>query len=437
MKLLHKIFFICAIFYFLTANVKADMPDSNLKRTVFDNGLVVLTHEKHDNPLISIHIWVRCGSIYEPQNLRGISHFYEHMIFRGTNDVRVGEINRTIEKWGGTVNAVTSKDYTQYYFVVNKKYAMDALKLMAEGVINTQFDPTEIEVERSIVLEELNSTVNNPENYVFDMFSGTLMDKNPYKWPVIGYEDTVKSITREDFIKYQKSYYRPNNMCVVMVGDFETDKILPQVKDIFSKFENTTVPPLKVSLDEPVNEVKRAQDDMGLPQTTVIFGFNGPGILSDPEDICSVDVMAFLLGWGQSSRFIRELKDEKNLVDELQVVYLTSRYPSPFYVWAVTDKNKVALLEEELKEQFRRLSEEPVSETELNRARILLESSYIFGNETADGLAGTYGYYEILADNVDFSKTYVQNIRKVTQEDIMRVAKKYFGSGNYTISVLK
>ncbi|MEQ8172830.1 MAG: insulinase family protein, partial [Candidatus Eremiobacterota bacterium] len=79
MKLLHKIFFICAIFYFLTANVKADMPDSNLKRTVFDNGLVVLTHEKHDNPLISIHIWVRCGSIYEPQNLRGISHFYEHM----------------------------------------------------------------------------------------------------------------------------------------------------------------------------------------------------------------------------------------------------------------------------------------------------------------------------------------------------------------------
>ncbi|MEQ8188843.1 MAG: pitrilysin family protein [Candidatus Eremiobacterota bacterium] len=437
MKLLHKIFFICAIFYFLTANVKADMPDSNLKRTVFDNGLVVLTHEKHDNPLISIHIWVRCGSIYEPQNLRGISHFYEHMIFRGTNDVRVGEINRTIEKWGGTVNAVTSKDYTQYYFVVDKKYAMDALKLMAEGVINTQFDPTEIEVERSIVLEELNSTVNNPENYVFDMFSGTLMDKNPYKWPVIGYEDTVKSITREDFIKYQKSYYRPNNMCVVIVGDFETDKILPQIKDIFSKFENTTVPPLKVSLDEPVNEVKRAQDDMGLPQATVIFGFNGPGILSDPEDICSVDVMAFLLGWGQSSRFIRELKDEKDLVDELQVVYLTSRYPSPFYVWAVTDKNKVPLLEEELKEQFRRLSEEPVSEKELNRARILLESSYIFGNETADGLAGTYGYYEILADNVDFSKTYVQNIRKVTQEDIMRVAKKYFGSGNYTISVLK
>ena len=435
MKILNKIFFVCFLLYFLAVAAMADMPDANMKRTVFDNGLVVLTHEKHDNPLISIHIWVRCGSIYEPQSIRGISHFYEHMIFRGTNDVRVGEINRTIEKWGGTVNAVTSKDYTQYYFVVNKKYAMDALKLLAEGVINTQF--TEMDLERSIVLEELRSTVNNPENYIFDMFVSTLMEKNSYKWPVIGYEDTVNAITREDFIKYQKSYYRPNNMCVVIVGDFETDKILPQVKDIFSKFENATVPPLKVSLDEPLSEVRRVQDDMGLPQATVIFGFEGPGILDNPEDICPVDVMAFLLGWGESSRFAREVKEEKKLADELQVVYLTSRYPSPFYVWAVTDKNKVSLLEEELREQFKRLAEEPVSEKELNRARILLESSYIFGNETADGLAGTYGYYEILADNVDFSKTYVQNIRKVTQEDIMRVAKKYFGAGNYTIAVLK
>jgi len=120
MKKFYAITSILLLIILISGYASAAMPDENMKRHVFDNGLVVITHEKHDNPLVSIHIWVRCGSIYENSDKRGISHFYEHMIFRGTNEVRVGEINRSIEKWGGTVNAVTSKDYTQYYFVVNK-----------------------------------------------------------------------------------------------------------------------------------------------------------------------------------------------------------------------------------------------------------------------------------------------------------------------------
>ncbi|HPZ09227.1 MAG TPA: pitrilysin family protein [Candidatus Eremiobacteraeota bacterium] len=437
MKKFYAITSILLLIILISGYASAAMPDENMKRHVFDNGLVVITHEKHDNPLVSIHIWVRCGSIYENSDKRGISHFYEHMIFRGTNEVRVGEINRSIEKWGGTVNAVTSKDYTQYYFVVNKKYALDALKLLSEGVINTQFDPTEMELERNIVLEELNRTVNNPENYVIDMFNKSLMNKNPYRWPVIGFDDTVRSINREDFIKYQKSYYRPNNMCVVIIGDFETQKILPEVKSIFSRFENAVVPTFQMKLDDPQEEITKIQEDMGLPQATIVFGYQGPGILNTSEDICVVDVLAFLLGQGQSSRLYRELKEEKGIVAKLQVVYYTSRYPSPFLVWAVTDRNKIDVVEKELNYQFNRLIEEPVTDEELNRAKVLLESTYIFGNETNDGLANSYGFYEILADNVNFSKTYVEDIHKVTKEDIMRVAKKYFGSGNYTIAILK
>ena len=415
----------------------ADMPGDKVQRHVLDSGLVVITHEIHDYPLICAQIWVRCGSIYETPENRGISHYYEHMIFRGTNEVRVGEINRTIEKWGGTVNAVTSRDYTQYYFVVNKDYAVPSLKLMAEGVMNTSFEPTAMEVERKIVLEELYRTVNNPQNYVWDIFSSTLMDENPYRWPVIGFEDILTKINRSQFIEHQKKYYRPNNSCVVVVGDFDTEEMLKEIEQIFSEFEVGDVPPLEVTLDEPLEKPRKVVKNLGVTQAIAVFGYQGPGILDNPEDIYAVDVLAFLLGQGHSSRLNRYLKEEKHLVDGLEVSYLTSRYPSPIYVWAILDKGNVDSLEEELKEQFARLTKEPVTDEELKRAKVLLESTYIFGNETLDGLAGSYGFYEIIADDMSFSETYVENLHKVTKEDIMRVARKYFGSGNYTFVVLK
>jgi len=435
-----NIIFITVLLLTLNLTVTASfavLPGEGVERHVFDSGLVVITQEIHDSPLICAQIWVRCGSIYETSEIRGISHYYEHMIFRGTNEVREGEINRTIEKWGGTVNALTSRDYTQYYFVVNKDYAIPSLKLLAEGVMNTAFGPSEVEVERKIVLEELYRTENNPQNYAWDMFCTALMDNNPYRWPVIGYEDIIKAINREHFIKHQKSYYLPNNTCVVLTGDFETEKILEEVKRIFSGFEVGQVPPLKVTLDKPMDKPRKVVKNLGMSQAILIFGYQGPGILESPEDIYAIDVLAFLLGQGQSSRLNRELKEEKNLVDGLEVSYLTTRYPSPFYVWAVLDKNNIDRVEEELKYQFKRLTEEPVTDEELQRAKVLLESTYIFGNETLDGLAGSYGFYEIVADDMDFSKTYVENLHKVTKEDIIRVAKKYFGESNYTIAILK
>jgi len=253
MKKIYKFNIIFITVLLLTLNLTATtsfavLPGDEVQRHVFDSGLVVITQEIHDSPLICAQIWVRCGSIYETSEIMGISHYYEHMIFRGTNEVREGEINRTIEKWGGTVNALTSRDYTQYYFVVNKDYAIPSLKLLAEGVMNTAFGPSEMEVERNIVLEELYRTQNNPQNYVWDMFCTALMDNNPYRWPVIGYEDTIKSVNREQFIRHQKNYYRPNNTCVVLTGDFETEKILEEVKVIFSGFEVGQVPPLNVKI---------------------------------------------------------------------------------------------------------------------------------------------------------------------------------------------
>lgn len=373
-----------------------------------------------------IDVWVRAGSRNETAEINGISHFVEHLIFKGSQKYKTGEMDKLIEECGGIVNAATSKDFTHFYVTVPKEYFYRAADLLSDSIVNPLFPEEEIEKERKVILEEILRSQSQPDDELYDLIYAKCFRLHPYHYPVIGTVPSLLNIKKADILNYKKKFYVKENLSVIAAGNLPNDAASYLTK-VFSslpggeKAKNTEEGEM-LSQNSLIEKKKKVN------KSYLAVAFSSPPA-SSPDSIV-MDVISILMGNGRNSRLNKEIKEEKQLVWSIGFSYPTPIDPNLVLISAVCDAKKVEKATEAVFSELRKLANVEVKAEELLKAKTMIEVDYKVTHSSPQALASNLGYFATVAD-VEYEKNYLENIKKVTPADIMRVAKQYFGY--YTI----
>ncbi|MBD3324121.1 hypothetical protein GF339_06025 [candidate division KSB3 bacterium] len=406
-------------------------PNLDITTTVFDNGLRLITLEKHDVPIVTSSIWYRIGSAHEAPGHTGLAHLLEHLLFKGTPTYPKGSLDALTAMYGGHNNAGTSFDYTMYYFNFSSDRWEIALALEADRMQHCLFDPAEFEAERNVVLEELKRQQDSPWGELGVQMEATMFPGHPYHHPVLGWQADLEQLSRETVIEYYRTYYVPNNATLVIVGDIETSAVIEQVRRHFEQIPaNPTLPamdspPLPSQTEHRIqlvqeNTLKRLQ--IGYHATT----------LADP-DTYALDLIDALLSQGKTTRLYHRLVEQEQLVTFVDTWNNPRRLPGVFSLFSTLHPGKEpARVEQIVEDELRRLRTEPVSTEELQKAKNVIAADFLFEKETTSGLAHSLGEYALLHTH-EYIQTYIDQIEGITPADIMRVAQTYLVEENRTV----
>lgn len=404
-------------------------------RKVLDNGMTVVLLENHRSPVVTLQAWVGAGSVTESEFMgSGITHFLEHMLFKGTERRTVGQIGQEVKECGGETNAHTTYDKTVYYITFHADHFEKALDILADVLTNSTLEPEEIERERQVILREIQMNRDAPLRRLYMMAQNTAYAVHPYRHPIIGYESLVISLTREDLLAYYKRLYVPNNIVLVAVGDFNSNTALPQIEAAFQDFERRSIPP-PVIPEEPMQKGPRERiEKLDIAVAQSMLGLHGPDLFS--EDLYPMDVLAIVLGGGEASRLYRELRERRKLVYDISAWSATPQDPGMFWIFCSYEPEHGETVRKAIWEEIEKLRSEPISREELETARAKVLSDYLFSRESVEGQARSLGSGELDAHDIFFDKHYMESIARVTAEDVRRVVEKYFSHENSVTATL-
>jgi zinc protease len=401
-------------------------------RFKLDNGLEVILEENHASPVVAFQAWVKIGSADEPAQLGGIAHVFEHMLFKGTKKRGVGQIAQEVEGCGGEINAWTSHDETVYHLVLASRFFDTGLDILADTLMNSSFDPAELERERNVVLEEIKQGIDDPERQAGQGLFQTVFDAHPYGRPIIGTEATVRKLRRGDIVDFFTKYYVARNVTLVVVGDFDTTAARGKIDRAFAPMlEGSAAGPRPVQPEQTSlrvggtsREVKEAQ---------LLFGFRTPAI-NDP-DIPALDLLAVLLGQGESSRLNLEVVRNRQCATSASAYLFSARDPGTLVISVALPPGRVEDATRAVLEETLRLSLEEVGPEELAKAKTILESDRVYDKETVQGYARKLGFFAAIAGDPDFEERYLAVLQKTSAADLRRAAARYLRVSNMSIYV--
>ncbi|MDI6794040.1 MAG: pitrilysin family protein [bacterium] len=404
-------------------------------RYVLDNGMVVILKEMHTAPVVALQMWVKAGAVTEEEYMgAGISHFVEHMLFKGTEKRGVGEIARIIRGAGGDINGYTAPDQTVYHISIASRQWETALEVMADAVMNSSFDPEELTKEQEVILKEINMNEDDPDRLLSRMLFSEAYRLHPYHHPTIGYEHLFKELTRDDLVTYYHRMYIPNNMILVMAGDFDQKQALSEIKEAFKDFARKKLQPIFIPKEPPQLGERRQVRQWDVSQAHFLAGFHTVSIYSD--DVYPLDVAAIILGQGASSRLYREIKEKQQLVHSISAWSYTPVHPGIFGISVALEAEKLVEAEAAIFKEVNKLKIELVGKSELARAKQSVVADHIFSRETIEGQARDLASNELVTGDFNYSRTYVDRVKQVEPEDIRRVVRKYLRRDNLTVVVL-
>ena len=418
----------------------APVSEAGLKEQVFEtvlpNGLKIILLENHKAPLVTFQIWYRVGSRNEAWGKTGLSHMLEHMMFKGTEKVGPEEFSRIIQENGGNDNAFTSHDYTAYFENLSADRVQIALDLESDRMQNLILREEDFRTERMVVMEERRlRTEDNPQTVLQEQLEATAFQIQPYHWPIIGWMEDIARFTLEDLKTYYKTYYNPVNAFLMVVGDFKKEELLPKIEKAFGSYPKGATPYQEKDKDPFQIGERRifVKKEAQLPY--LVMGYHVPNLRE--QDGYVLEVIAVILSGGRSSRLYQGLVREKRLVLSANADHsLLSRDPSLFYLSAdlLPDK-EVAEVEKALDQEMERLQKEPIGEREMEKAKNQLEAAFLYGQDSLFYQAMLLAQHEISL-NWRAVDDYIPSIRKVSAEDIQRVAKQYLIPDNRTVGIL-
>ena len=408
----------------------------NLQQVNLTNGLKILLLKDPSKPVVATQIWVKVGVWNETPALNGISHFIEHMLFKGTVTRPVNVIQQEIESKGGVLNGATSKDFTYYHIALPSAYWDEAISILADMVQNANFDKLELAKERQVVLEEIKRQNDEPYDYLWNNFNQRLFKKLPYKMHPLGTAQNLNSFTRDTLIQYYRMYYRPEYMTVVIVGDFNDKLVIKRIKQLFPEEPGQVLAPLpspKVPTESSEgSEPQEADLPFSVDLVYQVIGFLGPSL--DDDDSYAMDVAATLLGQGQSSRLNQVLHEDKKLVYSVGAGFVSQKANGIFYVDSIYPPNRIPEATAGILGEIWRLRGRDISDNELQKAKTMIETEFIMSNQTDDDKAATLGFYATLTQ-VELATQYLDRIDAVTKKDIALALKKYL-TASYTSVLL-
>src|SRR5574337_332836 len=361
---------------------------ARVKESALENGLKILLLEEHKAPVVTVHVWYRVGARNEQPGTTGLSHLLEHMMFKGTSKVGPGQFSRIIRKNGGRDNAFTSEDYTGYFETFASDRIELALTLEADRMRNLLLDPKEVESEKKVVMEERRlRTDDDPVSALRETMAAAAFQAHPYRQPVIGWMTDIERITREDLARYYSTYYVPNNAVLVLVGDFNSNELLPKIRQYFGPIPRAADPPAVRAIEPEQRGERRVllKKDAELP--FVFMGYHVPN-LTHPDNF-ALEVLAYILSGGKSARIYKSLVYEKQLALFAGGGYdRESIDPNLFPLYASVMPGKMAEeVEQALTAEIDRVKKEPITDRELQKAKNQIEADFLFGQDSVFNLA--------------------------------------------------
>lgn len=395
-----------------------------LVRHVLPNGLTVLVRESRHNPVVTVDAWVNTGSRNEPAALNGVSHFLEHMLFKGTASRGPNEIDLIVEAVGGSWNAGTSKDYTHYYCTVAAPFAETAMDVVSDILRRSRIDPAELEKERLVILEEWRRKQDDPESVLYDEMYPAAFDAGPYRDSVLGSFESISAIPRDGMVDYFERYYAPGNMALLVAGDIDTDAALALAARWFGDWDRPHRP-----LAAPTPPARRARGrrvvlDKDVAETYYALAFPAPGI-DRTDDIVALDLLETVLGDGLASRLHQRLVERDRLAHDVSAGYPAHLGESLFYVTADLDLAHLDAARAAILEEIERLRQEGPTTRELDRARTKIFNDTAFGTETTTGQTSHTGFLYTLTGDTRFEEEYLDRVAATSADAIAGVARAW------------
>lgn len=396
---------------------------SAVKRVKLKNGLSVLLIENHKSPVVSVQMWVKTGSADERRGEEGISHFIEHLVFKGTEKYGVGEIASTVEASGGELNAYTSFDQTVFYVNISKAFSDVALDVIAQMMGFPRFDPTEIDNEREVVIEEIKRSNDSPGRQASRLLFSTVYKEHPYGIPVIGYDRIIRQVSRQTLRDYYQSRYVPKNMHLVIAGDFLSAEMAQKVKGTFGQLRSYPVRAVKRKPEPKQTKSRMKVTKAPFEEAQFHIAWRIPR--ADHRDIAALDVLALILGQGESSRLARKLHMERPLANSIGAGTFTPKDNGLFTVSGSLNADQARAVFDGVVAEIGAILAEPPTSDEFKKAITNLESEEFYAMESIEGIARKAGSFENLMGDYAYFQKFLKQVYALKPEDIQKVARKY------------
>lgn len=406
-----------------------------VQESKLDNGLTVLTVANPTSPTATLQVWYRIGSRNESMGITGISHIFEHMMFKGTDRHPKGEFDRIVQENGMSYNAFTSHDFTAYFEVMAADRLEIAMELEADRMQGLTLDPKEFDSEMAVIREERRQTREDPPfGLLSESVEAAVFTLHPYRWPVIGWMTDLHTITLDDLKRYYGGYYRPNNAVLIVAGDVSAQQVEAMAARHFG-----SIAPGPDRRPRPVHEPRQ----LGERTVSVHKAVELPGILlayrapsSRERDAKVLNLIETLLFHGRSSRLYQSLSYRNQLTTGLSGGIHHRADPSTFLIQAMARPGvPIERVRETVYEDLERLQREPVPADELHKARTAIEAEYTFAQESNQELAQHLGAMECRGSWRDFDR-FLEEHLEIGAEDIQRVAGETFRETNRTVGYL-
>ncbi len=404
-----------------------------------DNGLKVLLKPIHTAPVVSSWIWYRVGGRNEVPGKTGISHWVEHMMFKGTPTFPKGTIMLEVNRNGGVLNGFTGQDYTAYFEILPADRLDLALRIESDRMANSVFDPQEVASERTVIISEREGNENNPEWALYEEVMATAFRVHPYGHMVIGWKDDLHNITRDDLYHHYKMYYGPHNAVLIVVGDIDVPRVQARVEELFGPIPAGPPPP-PVQVKEPPQQSERRLV-LRKPGTAAYFHAAYHACAGTDDDAYAMLMLEAVLSgasFGGGVATHRSARLYKALVETEIAAHVSAHFqpsidPAPIHFSGVVRAGRtLAEFEAALEREITRLLEEPPTEAELNRVKKQTRAQFAYTIERVSNQAQWLGYMEMLGDWRYFD-TYADRLAAVTPADVQRVAQKYLRPENRTV----
>lgn len=406
----------------------------NFKKTKLKNGLRIITVPMKDNPTVTVLVLVETGSKYETKEKNGISHFLEHMCFKGTEKRPTAHaISSELDALGSQSNAFTSHEYTGYYAKGDAKHFKQLFDVVSDIYLHSTFPSPEIEKEKGVIVEELNMYEDVPQRHVQDLFMNLLYGDQPAGRNIIGTRETIRAMTREDFANYHKAHYVPKATTVIISGKVPEGVMLKEVTRVFGKLKGGKKGEKLQTVEKqtkPEILVKHKVTD----QTHFVLGFRTHDVFDKRNSVLAV--LTTILAGGMSSRLFQKLREDMGVAYYVRAHNDTFTDHGFLEIAAGVSNNRVEEVITEILKECKRLTKELVGKEEIQKVKEYIAGTMKLELESSDAFAMFYGGQEVIKHAIETPETIEKKIRKVTAQDVMKVAKEIFKNEGLNLALI-
>ncbi|MCL4428788.1 MAG: insulinase family protein [Deltaproteobacteria bacterium] len=407
----------------------------NFKKEILKSGITLITEKKSYFNSVSIGLWVKTGSVYEPAELNGISHFIEHLLFKGTKNRTYKEINREIDLMGGALNAFTGTELTCLYTKVLYKNYDDAIDLLIDLMFNSLFPEDEIEKEKGVILQEISGVQDDPSDYSMELFHKNFYGNSSYAFPILGTENTIKDFNRKEILDYYCRHYNPENVVISVAGNFEHEKIADSINSRMAKiapWEGNKTAQKKFKTEKVFGDFFQDKD---LEQTHFLIGLEG--ISRSDEDYFPVEVLNTILGGSVSSKLFQEVRENKGFAYSIYSNSVFHKSDGYFYIYAGVSPKKFKLSKELIFDIIDGIVGGNISDDEIINSKKHIYDGFLLGMESTGQIMNRNAINEIYEGKYISKAQVLKKIEKVDKRAVKRISDRLFSNkNNRNISVL-